>query len=102
SPPGSLPQVAPPGPARILRAPGGEVLSFADFSSTTTPKDIVRRLGASGADLGYPGFQPNFSYHALDAAPRADGGALILSKVPGSTNLLATIVTAAGAGTEVF
>jgi len=101
-PAGSLPQNAPPGPSHVLLAPGGNVLAFADFSSASTPKDIVREVGASGAVPGYPGFQPAYAYNVFDAVSRSDGGTLILSKALGSLNLLATVVTAAGAGTEVF
>ena len=101
-PAGSLPQNAPPGPSRVLRAPGGDVLAFADFSNTSTPKSIVRELGASGADLGYPGFQPTYTYNIFNVVPRSDGGALILSKVPGGPDFLATVVAASGAGTEVL
>jgi hypothetical protein len=101
-PAGSMPQNAPPGASRVVRGPGDNVLVFADFSSTSAPKDIVRELGASGAAPGYPGFQATYDYNAFGAVSRSDGGVLILSKALGSINLLATVVTAAGAGTEVF
>jgi hypothetical protein len=102
-PAGSLPQNAPPGASRVLRAPAGDVLVFADYSTTSTPKDIVRAVGASGADHGYPGFQPTYAYNVLNAVPRSDGGALIFSKVTGGgPNLLATHVATNGTATEVF
>jgi hypothetical protein len=102
-PAGSLPQNAPPGPSRVLRAPGGDVLVFADYSSTSAPKDIVRELAASGAAPGYPGFTPTYDYNVLNALSRSDGGALILSKAIGAgPNLLATVVAPSGAATEVL
>jgi hypothetical protein len=102
NPPGSLAQSSPAGPARVVRAPSGMVLTFADFSNIATPSDVVLELGAQGANGGYPGFQPSYSYNTLTVLPRSDGGALILSKATGSTNCLTTVLSPSGAGTEVL
>src|ERR1051325_10642155 len=102
TPAGSLAQTNPPGPSRLLRAPQGEVLAFADFGTTSTPQDVVRERATLGADPADPGFKPSYSYNVFNVVSRSDGGALILSKALGSINLLATVVSPSGAGTEVF
>jgi len=99
-PAGSLAQSNPLGPSRVLRAPGGTVLAFADFA-LSTPADIVRQVGAHGANLAYPGYQPGQPYNTFTVLPRSDGGALILSKALGSINCMATVVTPSGTGSEV-
>jgi len=101
SPAGSLPVTNPPGPSRLLLAPQGKALAFADLTTGNGTADVTRRVEADGADPSYPGFKSTYSYNVLAAVPRSDGGALLLSKAPGSTNCLATVVTQAGAGTEV-
>ena len=100
-PAGSLPQTNPFGPARILPAPGGKVLTFADFASAS-PADqlLTRTLQGDGADPAYAGFSPNFTYSTFTVLPRSDGGALVLSKLAGAINCMVTVVSPTGVGTE--
>jgi hypothetical protein len=79
----AAPQSNPLGPSRVLRAPGGTALAFADFA-LSTPADIVREVGAHGANLAYPGYQPGQPYNTFTVLPRSDGGTLILSKALGA------------------
>jgi hypothetical protein len=102
TPAGSLAQTNPAGPSRVLRAPLGAALAFADYGTTTTPQYVVRGRGALGADPAYTGYKPAHSYNTFTALSRSDGGTLILSKALGSINLLATVVNPAGVGTEVL
>jgi hypothetical protein len=102
SPAGSLVQSNPLGPARVLLAPQGRALAFADLTSGTGTADVVRRVETDGADPTYPGFKPTYTYSIFTVVQRSDGGALILSKVAGSTNCLATVVTAVGTGSQVL
>ena len=102
TPVGSLPQGTPPGPTRLLMGPAGRALAFADYGSATGTLNLIREVAADGAEPGYPGFKATYSYSVFAAQSRADGGALVLSKVPGNTNVLVSVVTAAGTGTEIF
>src|SRR5262245_44783902 len=102
SPAGSLMQGNPPGPARVLLAPQGKALAFADIANGSGTVNVVRRVETDGADPSYPGFKPTYGYTIFTVVQRSDGGALALSKAAGSTNCLATVITAAGTGTEVL
>ena len=102
APAGSLAQANPTGLARVVLAPQGKALAFADLTNGSGTADVVRRVETDGADPSYPGFKSTYSYNTLAVAQRSDGGALVMSKTPGSTNCLATVITAAGAGTEVL
>src|SRR5262245_61805645 len=103
TPLGSLPQGTPPGPTHAPIAPSGRALAFADYANATGTVDLIREVGANGAEPSYPGFKPTYAYTVLTALPRSDGGALVLSKATGENiNCLATVVAPNGTGTEVL
>src|SRR5262249_30178725 len=102
TPAGSVPQGNPPGPTRVVMGPSGQALAFSDFGSGTGTLNLAREVGATGPIPGYTPFKPTYEYTVLNAIPRSDGGAMVLSKAQGSTNCLATILAPGGAGTEIL
>jgi len=88
---------------RILLAPQGRVLAFGDATSTSQPQaHFVRRMQADGVDPSFGTYAPDYSYSLFSVLPRSDGGATVFSRVPGSRNCLATVVSPTGTAIQIY